>query len=304
MKALSLFSGCGGLDLGFVRSGGTITAAYEFDAKACAAYERMMGHSIHQVDLSQTAIDELPDSDGIIGGPPCQAFSNSNRARSGDRGPDSSKNLWPATLAIVKAKRPAWFVFENVKGLVFSKDSRRYFHYLIDELTSYGYRVEYRILDAADYGVPQNRERVFIVGRRDGQAWQWPEPTHSERRTLFTQRWVAWDDALREWTKTAVKKPMPNWTFKHFKTDLPADCYVNTKDNRNSTLYRVGQKPSFTVMTQSARYTRIIVDRQIYGGDTRAMAILQTLPFVDQPAHTIGNAVPPLLAQAVFSAAS
>lgn len=302
MKALSLFSGCGGLDLGFVKAGGEVVAAYEFDTKACADYERMMAHGIRQADLSKIAINELPDSDGIIGGPPCQPFSNANRSQ--DRGPDASKNLWPATLAIVEAKRPSWFVFENVKGLVFSKDSRLYFHHLIDELTSYGYRVEYRILDAADYGVPQNRQRVFIVGRHDGQAWKWPEPTHSKQRMLFTQQWAAWNDALREWSKTATKKPIPNWAFKRFKSDLPADCYINTKEGRNDTLYRAAQKPAFTVTTQSARYSRIIIDRQIYGGDTRAMAILQTLPFVDQFAHTIGNAVPPMLAQAVFSAAS
>lgn len=300
MKALSLFSGCGGMDLGFVRAGGEVAAAYEFDPKACESYERVMGHSIQQTDLNAVDQQSLPDADGIIGGPPCQAFSNANR--SGARGPDASKNLWPATLAIIEKKRPSWFVFENVKGLVFSKDSRAYFHHLIDELTSYGYRVEYRILDAADYGVPQNRERVFIVGRRDGLAWKWPEPTHSECRTLFTHRWVAWDDALREWSKTATKKPMPNWAFKRFKSDLPSDCYINTKEGRNNTLYRAAQRPAFTVTTQSARYSRIVIDRQIYGGDTRAMAILQTLPFLDQPAHTIGNAVPPVLAQAVFSA--
>lgn len=104
MNALSLFSGCGGLDLGFVRAGGEVVAAHEFDLKACATYERVMGHPIQQSDLTLIDVRTLPDTEGIIGGPPCQPFSLSTSQQQ-NMGPSSSKNLWPQTLGIVRIKR-------------------------------------------------------------------------------------------------------------------------------------------------------------------------------------------------------
>jgi len=220
MKALSLFSGCGGLDLGFVRAGGEVVAAYEFDAKACAGYERVMGHSIQQADLTSIDVKSLPDTEGIIGGPPCQAFSLSNSQHE-DIGPSSSKNMWPQTLSIVQAKRPLWFVFENVRHMVYSRHSRAYFHELLNILTGYGYRVEYRILNAADYGVPQTRERVFIVGRLDGKAWSWPEETHAEKLQMFSHRWISWKAALADWRSDAQLADIPPWIKKRVSRQTP-----------------------------------------------------------------------------------
>lgn len=301
MKALSLFSGCGGLDLGFVRAGGEIVAAYEFDAAACEGYERVMGHSAQQADLSLIDPYTLPDADGIIGGPPCQEFSRANVKFGSSEG---FKNLWPATLKIVEVKRPDWFVFENVKWLVQSRKHGDYFNELLRTFESYGYRVDYRVLNAADYGVPQTRERVFIVGRRDGKAWPFPEPTHSERATLFTQAWVSWDKALSAWLPHAVPGKLPQWILNRKRyQQLPTKAYFNTQEKRHECSDRPANKPAFTVTTESHSRVRIVTDGHVYRTDTRAMAILQTLPDVELQPHVIGNAVPSRLAQAVFSAA-
>ena len=248
MKALSLFSGCGGLDLGFVRAGGEVVAAYEFDAKACAGYERVMGHSIQQADLTSIDVKSLPDTEGIIGGPPCQAFSLSNSQHE-DIGPSSSKNMWPQTLSIVQAKRPLWFVFENVRHMVYSRHSRAYFHELLNILTGYGYRVEYRILNAADYGVPQTRERVFIVGRLDGKAWSWPEETHAEKLQMFSHRWISWKAALADWRSDAQLADIPPWIKKRelYANGWNTDAYFNTQEARHTRFHRDGDKPAFTV---------------------------------------------------------
>jgi DNA (cytosine-5)-methyltransferase 1 len=304
-QVLSLFSGCGGLDLGFVQAGGEVAAAYEFDPKACAGYERVMGHSIEQSDLIRIDAKSLPDTEGIIGGPPCQPFSLSTSQLT-NMGPSSVKNLWPQTLDIVRIKRPEWFVFENVKHLVYARRSRAYFHGLLDSLTSYGYRVEYRILNAADYGVPQTRERVFVVGRLDGQAWRWPVPTHKDMGDMFSHRWMSWKSALGDWRDGAQLADIPAWILKRdlYANGWNTDAYFNTQEARHTLMHRDGHRPAFTVTGGSSGRIRIVWDGKVYRGDKRATARLQTLPdgaqLTDQ---CIGNAVPPLLAKAVFEAA-
>lgn len=296
MKALSLFSGCGGLDLGFTNAGGEIAAAYEFDAIACEGYERVMGHSIQQADLSAIDPRSLPDSEGIIGGPPCQAFSEANKHAS----PDNVKNLWPVTIAIVSAKCPAWFLFENVVGLV--ERHRPYFDWIVQQFTAIGYRVEWRILNAADYGVPQTRQRVFIAGRLDGQAWNWPIPTHTETGDMFARRWVSWPEVLPDdWQMTAEKGVLPEWvTRRPTYQDIPQNALFNCKDMFKDRLHRDVNEPAFTLTGECIKRSRIILDGTVYRADSLAMTRIQTLPDVTLASHVIGNAVPPLLAQAIF----
>ena len=132
---LELFAGCGGLGLGFERSGGyRLIGAYDVSEAACRNYGRVLpGHRIEQVDLTALDPHTLPDADMIIGGPPCQAFSEGNADRPGEK---SDLNLWPTTLNIVKVKRPARFLFENVRGLV--KDHPAYFWSLLNNFQTNG----------------------------------------------------------------------------------------------------------------------------------------------------------------------
>ena len=296
---LSLFSGGGGLDIAASREGFSIVESHEWDATACAAYERALGLPIQETDLARIDPYSLADTDIIIGGPPCQEFSHANV-----RGCiDGAKNLWPATLKIVKVKRPSIVIFENVTGLVYRAKNRDYFRFILDTLASYGYAVESRILNAANYGVPQTRERVFIVGRLDGRAWSWPTPTHTETGDMFAQRWVSWRDALPDIEKTSPLKTMPKWvTDRPTYQPLPQNALFNVRDQFKDILHRDASKPAFTVTSEGVMRSRFVIDGTVYGGTTRAMTRLQTLPDVDMPSHVIGNAVPPLLGQSLFRA--
>jgi DNA (cytosine-5)-methyltransferase 1 len=298
---VSLCASIGGLDRGFIQNGYIPAAAYEIDPTACAVYERLTGHSVQQADLTRVDPLSIPDSDMLIGGPPCQEFSMGNVLGS----IAGAKNLWPSVLEIVRLKRPSMFVFENVKGLVYLKRSKDYFQFILSTLSSYGYRVEWRILNAADYGVPQTRERVFIVGRLDGNAWHWPTPTHSEKGDLFTPQWVSWRDALpNDWAQTAERGVMPKWvTDRPSYQPLPLNALFNTKEGRHDILHRSGDKPSFTVHTDSVKRGRIVdASGDVYRTNTQIMTCLQTLPDIEMSDHHIGNAVPPMLASAIASA--
>ena len=220
IKVLSIFSGCGGFDLGLIRAGagGQVIGAYDVSEAACRNYERIMpGHQVTQADLTRLNPRFLPDADMIIGGPPCQAFSEGNADRPGE---GSVLNLWPTTLNIVKVKRPARFLFENVRGLV--KDHPAYFWSLLNDFRLMGYNVDWKLLNAADYGVPQTRHRVFIAGWRPGlMTWQWPEPTHHNRpyqETLWgdaKRPWVSWDVALSDWLREEHERcDLPPWIMK------------------------------------------------------------------------------------------
>ena len=168
---VSLCSSAGGMDLGGLNAGLLPTASYEIDADACEVYERLTGHPVTQADLTRMNPHSIPDSDMIVGGPPCQEFSQGNVLGR----IEGKKNLWATIIEIVRAKCPPVFVFENVKGLT-TKRHAAYFNWILSEFQDMGYRVDWRILNAADYGVPQTRERVFITGRLDGKPWCWPRP--------------------------------------------------------------------------------------------------------------------------------
>jgi DNA (cytosine-5)-methyltransferase 1 len=299
LTGVSLFSGCDGFGLGFTRIGGHVIEAHEFDVSACEVHEKVMGSGLVQhTDLRRKDPYTLPDADIYFGGPPCQAFSGGNKFAS----PDNAKNLWPATIEIVRIKRPAFFAFENVTGLVYRHTA--YFNWIVDQFKAMGYRVETRILNAADYGVAQTRQRVFIVGRLDNQAWSWPTPTHTESGDMFSHQWISWKEVLpTNWNKTASEGQLPKWVALPKYQQIPENALVNCKDMIKNRLHRDAVEPSFTLTTECIKRNFIVLDGKSYRSDAIAMTRLQSLPDIEMPSHVIGNAVPPLLAQAVFEAA-
>lgn len=305
MDAVSLFAGGGGLDLGFIRAGGRVVKAYELDRVACEAYPRITGHSlIDELDLSRHDINKLPDAEGFMGGPPCQDFSEAGRKA----GAAGLRNLWPITIEIVRAKRPTWFLFENVRGMV--TNHKEYFDSIIDELRQLGYQVEWRVLNAADYGVPQTRMRVFIAGRRDGQPWQWPKQTHYENGGFGIRRWVSWGEALSEWSKGDLKpSALPAWILTKYPRrgmfeTLPDNGLFPGENLRKTRNHIEIWKPAMTITNATHHCRRVMLNCQVYKLDAKGAAILQTLPAWLTDLKVIGNAVPPLLAQRIFEAAA
>ncbi len=159
--AVSLFCGAGGLDLGFDRAGFCILWANDFDADACKTHQNWSNAKVVCGDVSKVNVEDIPDSDVILGGFPCQGFS-----LSGPRKIDDSRNaLYKHYVRIVAAKRPQIFVGENVKGLL-TMGNGRIIEAIIDEFSNCGYNVFYKLVNARDFGVPQDRERVIICGFR------------------------------------------------------------------------------------------------------------------------------------------
>ncbi|MGI8635020.1 MAG: DNA cytosine methyltransferase [Segetibacter sp.] len=154
---LDLFAGCGGLSLGF-EAAGYETLGYEMDVNASETYRKnLTGHCFtSKLDITF----EYPKAEIIIGGPPCQPFSVGGN----QNGINDARNGFPIFIDAVKKLQPKVFMFENVRGLLYT--NKWYFEQVLNELRSLGYIIDYRLLNAVDYGVPQNRERLFVIGHR------------------------------------------------------------------------------------------------------------------------------------------
>lgn len=174
MKVVSLFSGCGGTDLGFHLAGHNIIYANDIDKTACETYKiNFPDVNVAVGDIRK--IKSFPEGEILLGCYPCQGFSYA-----GKREPEDSRNMLYLEFArALRAIKPKFFVVENVKGML-SISGQRIFKNMLKLFKRCGYRVSYKLLNAQDYGVPQNRERVFIVGvRKDiNFDFQFPEKTN------------------------------------------------------------------------------------------------------------------------------
>ena len=192
-KAFSLFAGAGGLDLGVEAAGFEVVYAIESDPVAVQTLNdnRALWYpALEEVQpLDITSLDAVAlmrerdiaegEIDLLVGGPPCVAFSKSGFHLEYKRqGKDVKAGLLGDYLRFVEALRPKAYLLENVYGLAYRNQSAPFFRALVRGLAELGYSVTYEVLNAADYGVPQNRQRLFVVGRRDGSPLELPPATH------------------------------------------------------------------------------------------------------------------------------
>ena len=176
LKVISLFSGCGGMDLGFIQAGFEIVYANDIFQDAINTYKKNIGEHIKNKNIMEVKSKELPqDVDVVIGGFPCQGFSIANKNRNTK---DERNFLYLEMLRIIKDIQPKFFVAENVKGIL-SLDKGKVFEMIINDFSSLGYSVSYQLLNSANYGVPQSRERVIIIGNRIGVENTFPPLTHN-----------------------------------------------------------------------------------------------------------------------------
>lgn len=213
MKSIEIFSGAGGMAKGLELAGSKHEAFIEWNADACNTLRVNYGENlVHEGDIRQFSFDDYKDKcvDIIAGGPPCQPFSLGGKAK----GSNDERDMFPAAISAIRTLMPKAFIFENVKGLLRESFSE-YFHYILLQLTypeiilnsndwndnlsllkkidrdndykGMKYQVSYRLINAADYGVPQKRERVIIVGFRGdlNVNWSFPKETHSEDALLW-----------------------------------------------------------------------------------------------------------------------
>ena len=155
--AVDLFAGCGGLSLGF-EAQGFATHGFEMDSDSCATYNQNLKGECTQVVLTDET--ELPSCDVLIGGVPCQPFSVGGK----QKGLQDSRDGFPIFINAVKKLNPKIWLFENVRGLLYR--NKWYFDEIIQALQNLGYIVKYKLLNAVNFGVPQNRERLIVVGHQ------------------------------------------------------------------------------------------------------------------------------------------
>jgi len=175
IKIISLFSGSGGLDLGFLQTGKfKVILANDFNKLACESYKKNIGEHIVHEDISN--LKNLPKADIIIGGPPCQGFSTANPKRSFD---DPRNQLFKEYARIIKEVKPKMFLMENVSGMM-TMGKGKVFDLIKKELINCGYKLYDKLLNAKDYGVPQSRRRVIIIGVRNdiNEDYSFPKYTH------------------------------------------------------------------------------------------------------------------------------
>jgi DNA (cytosine-5)-methyltransferase 1 len=215
MNVVSLFSGCGGLDLGFKKAGYKILWANDNLPDACETYRREIGDHIVCNDILNIDIKSIPQADVIIGGPPCQGFSGV-----GKRDPNDARSslVW-RYLEIVNEVKPSFFLFENVTGIRSSKtvEGKNVLEELKKQFQLLGYTTTVHLLNAADYGVPQRRKRVFIIGSLHGENVLPPIQTHSDDGEGF-KKWVGSQDALSD-----LELPEDDGIVKY--KDKPANDY-------------------------------------------------------------------------------
>lgn len=182
-RLVSLFSGCGGMDKGFEQAGFRRVWANDFDKDAQAVFRLNFGE-IDGRDIRQVPVEEIPDCDILTAGFPCQPFSNAGNRRGVY---DARGELYLECLRIIEHKMPRVVLFENVKGLVSSKhqSGQKLIEVIKNDLQELGYRVNYDVVNASDYGVPQNRERLLLVAfRKDlGKAFTFP-PVQTDKSGL------------------------------------------------------------------------------------------------------------------------
>ena len=186
MKVVSFFAGAGGLDLGFEKAGFDVIWANEYDKEIWATYEKNHTKTIlDKRSIVDIPSNEVPDCDGIIGGPPCQSWSEagSKRGISDKRG-----QLFYEFMRILADKKPKFFLAENVSGMLLPTH-RDALENIKQMFTDIGYNLSFQLLNVSDFGVPQDRKRVFFIGYRNdiGKNFIFPRPTTLEKKITLDQ---------------------------------------------------------------------------------------------------------------------
>lgn len=181
-KFIDLFAGIGGIRLGFESVGGKCVFSSELDEIACKTYEANFGEH-PSGDITKISTADIPDFDILLGGFPCQAFSIMGKKEGFDN--ETSGTLFFEIERILKEKRPKAFMLENVRNLT-SHDKGNTFKVIISHLEALGYNVHAKVLNALDFGVPQKRERIIIVGFLDNVFFSFPCPVPMHYRLKLT----------------------------------------------------------------------------------------------------------------------
>jgi DNA (cytosine-5)-methyltransferase 1 len=322
LKVVDLFCGAGGLHIGFERSG--------FQTQLCID-NNLQVEKTHKLnfpnipfinrDIALISSEEIAtyidgELDVMAGGPPCQGFSTIGKRSSSDpekRSAHDPRNELVITYAkLISDLKPKFIVMENVKGIL-TMDKGAYLNNVLNLLRNAGYNVDYKLINMADYGVPQIRQRVIILGNRLGLPVSFPEPTHAENPDFLTTKWNNCWDVIKDLADLPETPEFNHVALKHTDKNieryklipeggrLPEDklseeLYRKNFGNTYKRLHR--EKPSLTMVPGNDAFPiHPILNRSL---TIREAARIQTFPdemiFAGnrrQQGHQAGNAVPP-----------
>lgn len=341
LRYVSLFSGAGGLDLGFEHAGWTCSYSSDIDATSIATLERNRRSQTKRAALSNSFVERADVQDlrgrevlakaglrkgdalALVGGPPCQSWSSAGHQRGLD---DPRGKLIRDYVRLASELDVRWLVFENVRGLLTARgpdgEPGSALSYIRRALLDAGFQTEVNLLNAADYGVPQRRVRLFLVGYRRGDRPVFPESTHSRDVGLFTEGrkpWVTLGDCLRRITAPQESEIIrPSSSLRRRLRYVPEGSGLRSEGKRETTRpgghwgYRQGcfvadtRLPSRTITASSQQDWIRDPNVGLRRLSPRECAAIQTFPaswkFMGTRAEQyrqIGNAVPPQLAFAI-----
>lgn len=298
MKVVSLFSGAGGLDLGFIQAGHEIIWANDIDKDAVQTYRANIDSCILCQDIKEIDASTIPHSDLVIGGFPCQGFSLANLQRNIS---DERNALYKFFLKVVASTKPRFFLAENVKGIL-SLDNGNAIKQILSDFEAAGYIVQMRLINMADYGVPQTRQRVIIVGQRKNISkdfiFCFPTPTNNKDGKEGLPHWVSIKEAIERFPDPDTSNTVLNHEYSHYKVEY-----------RNFTAHRKTNpdKPSPTILARGNGKGGVCAIPHYNGKrrlTVRESAAIQTFPdsfqfFGSRTScyRQIGNAVPVLFAR-------
>jgi DNA (cytosine-5)-methyltransferase 1 len=314
LTALDLFASAGGMTIGLKQAGIQTVCAVEIDPIRVSTYSRHTKAEILVADIRELSFSKYRSVDIVCGGPPCQPFSSGGLRKAAA----DERDMLPAFVRAIHEARPSAFIMENVPGLL-AAERRHYFFAVLKEIEGLGYATAHQILNAASYGVPQKRRRLFVVGMRKGK-FAFPEPTHGPGTK---RNYVAVGNVLPAF---GIGEPNPSKVFFAKCPDLrpsPFDGHVYNGGGRPID----PSQPCHTILASAGgNKTHFVADIELIrsyhahllrGGKPRAgtlagarrltvleSAMIQTFPrdmvFCGPRSaqyRQVGDAVPPLLAE-------
>ena len=297
MTITSLFSGAGGLDLGLIKAGNTIIWANDIDKDAVETYRANIGNHIIYGDIKDVSISDIPKSDVVVGGFPCQGFSLANLRRDIS---DERNQMYRYFYSIIRYKQPKFFIAENVKGIL-SLGKGSVINQIVADFNSAGYLVNIHKVNVADYGVPQHRERVIIIGQRKDIAnhmlFVFPTASHSDTNSKL-KPWVSIKEALTNISDNYNETLDPNAygsKYRFIERDFTAHRATDPNRPSPTILARGNGKGGVCAIPHYNGQRRLTI---------RESAIIQTFPCsfifygkMGSCYRQIGNAVPVLFAE-------
>lgn len=218
MKVVSLFSGAGGLDYGIKSAGNNILWANDIDENAVKTYIHNIGTEIHCADIAEINIKDIPNCDVVIGGFPCQGFSQANLRRTID---DERNKLYKFYYQVITEKQPLFFIAENVKGIL-SLGHGEVIKQILSDFESAGYTVELHKINMANYGIPQIRQRIVIIGQNtqklgNHMLFQFPKELYSKDGLNGLQKWITIKEALDKYPDPDQPNDLYNHVYSKYK---------------------------------------------------------------------------------------